>query len=279
MPKLPDITAKVEGRDGVHYVLRTDCWVTDAGIFKAGIPSELHAPVLALAKLDAGIEKTATRHVATCTSLDKLKVLLRKAAEAYAAGEEVRTRVIRFVMDSQVSFWQQNDGVIAPNGSVGSGGGWWQPKYAGAAQLDAINRTALYRIGLAAAVFDKIETRRSAGATTRYERVSAGFSPDDRNNRDACAIWKLNSWTGIETDRWSSHPYMQRVREVPFTAEVAEFFHTAMAQLCAMARQLDSFFSDTENVLAASGQMRLLVAPDDATQEACVSTPSLPSSR
>lgn len=265
---MPAIEVAVRGEDRTEWSYKADCWVRGDGHFVAHVADEIATAARELAGATpegvqhVGVYESSTRTLATCQTLDSLVRFLRAAALSWHNGVVTTTRVIRYVFNHTVSFWEDPAGGLHANGysqgCVGNparSGGWWKPKSKGTKSLHATNHAPTFSLGLGAKVFDKIVTTRSTGETVRYVKVIRDEDP---------AVTALNSWIGIDDSDWKEG----MVQEVPYTPEAALFFAETLRGLCHVVKRFDAFFSSTTNVLAAAAQSRpLLPSPSVSSAE------------
>lgn len=252
MPKLPDIELTVRAEDGEAHKVKTDCWVLGDGTFKAGIPAELVAIAYeSIGGYGVGLELTATRTVVSSRTRDELIRFLRFCAKSFVDATATTELVIRYIFTPAVAFWLKKDGSVCQNGvaSGPSGGAWWRAKTKGAPELHATSREAVFSIGLAAGVFEKITTTRASGKTVRYVHITG------RNANPN--IEQLNGWTGLSVTDWATR---RDVQELPYSDELAQFLHNTILGLCKVARRFDDFFSSPESVALAASKGQLLLS-------------------
>lgn len=246
-----DIAAKAE--DGTKFEATVEVRLLEDGTFSIEVPPALET---SLGKLcdngkahlaHIGYARVGAAPRVYAKALEDGLRLLKDAAEDYLSAEDVRERVICYNAAIDVSFWQETDGTIQPNGCGRSDNGqWWASKLHGH-QYDATHRLNTLALGISAKVFDKITTKRSSGDTVRYERVDV---PNHVAHTDPCFL--LNSWTILDVDP-------RDAKQMPYTPEAALFFHELQTTICRMARSLDAFVGDEQKLKLAIEQRKQLL--------------------
>lgn len=248
MPKLSDAHIGAEAEDGQKFEAKVGVDVLTDGTFSIECPEELAdiCEKIQTSGAHVGISRSGARPRVYAPSLKDGLRLLKAAADDYLRAEEVTERVICYTASPNVSFWEEPDGTICPNG-CGRKGKWWAGKLHGH-QFDSCHRLDSFSVGIAAKVFDKITTKRASGNRVRYVEVER--DGHDKHT-DPCQL--LNGWTVLDVNP-------KTARQMPYTPEAALFFHEVQKALCKMARSLDDFISDDEKLMLAiqaGGQLLL----------------------
>lgn len=233
------IYAKAE--DGTEFERSVGVTLLDDGTFSIELPEELVACAekVKVTNAHVGHARSGARAKVYAKELDAGLRLIKAAADDYIQAEEVREHVICYKANVDVSFWQEPNGTIAPNG-CGRKGQWWESKLFGH-QYDACHRLDSMSIGFAAKVFDKITTKRKSGDTVRYEQTDVPL-----HVKHTDPMFLLNSWTVLDIE-----PKRQGVREMPYTPEAALFFHNLQCAICKMAMGLYEFIADEKKLMLA----------------------------
>ena len=165
MPSLPARQIQAEGNDGTKFTAKIGIDVLGDGTFSIELPPELEviAKKLKVPSAHVGYARQGAKARVYATELNAGIRLIRDAAEDYLRAEEVTERVICYTACINVSFWEEPDKQVAPNG-CGRKGQWWGSKLHGH-QFDACHRLDSFDVGFAAKVFDKITTLRKSGNT------------------------------------------------------------------------------------------------------------------
>ena len=247
MPSLPARQIQAEGNDGTKFTATIGIDVLGDGTFSIELPPELEviAKKLKVPNAHVGYARMGAKARVYATELNAGIRLIRDAAEDYLRAEEVTERVICYTACINVSFWEEPDKQVAPNG-CGRKGQWWSSKLHGQ-QFDACHRLDSFDVGIAAKVFDKITTKRTSGDTVRYVQV-------EREGHDLTddPAQLLNGWTTLDVNA-------ERARQMPYTPEAALFFNDLLKTLCTMARSLDSFIGDEKKLKLAIAQRTQLL--------------------
>lgn len=245
-----DIMAKAV--DGTKFEATVEVRLLEDGTFSIEVPEAL---VTSLGKLSdngrahlahMGYARLGAAPRVYAKALDDGLRLLKEAADDYLSAEESTERVICYNANIDVSFWQEPDGTIQPNG-CGREGAWWASKLHGH-QYSATNRLDSLSFGVSAKVFDKITTKRTSGDTVRYEAVNN--HGEHHIQTDPAKL--LNSWSILDVNP-------TRSRQMPYTPEAALFFHELQTTICRMARSLDAFVGDEQKLKLAIEQRKQLL--------------------
>ncbi len=197
--------------------------------------------------------KTGWQHGATGKNLDHCIKVVAWACKLFIACETTEELVLIYAHDSDVSFATSGQGDIYPNCYYGENLEWRQ--FAG----DRLSRNSMfgdngfYRVGLFARIVNKITHTREQGVSVEYAR------PDFPNPHSEPDTWgeKLNDFVKLDGPNKDD-----RIVEIPYTEESAEFFYTALISLCQLADRIDNLFGDPGNVtLAIESRQQLLPAP------------------
>lgn len=250
MPSMGKVSFRHENKAGQVMEFAAACSVDSEGIFAIVIPDEL---VPAACSLKFNVTQPRTNSRIEHGNLETAKSQVAAAIAEYMAVEEVVERVIRFGRDLRVSFWQREDGSIAPNGSGQPDGRW----------TDVGNRLAFhneqhggYGVGLVAWIADRVTLRRTNSEKIDYRRVDLG----NHSAKEGCEWgYRLNGFCRMGV------PKGVELEEMPYTEEAAKFFHDALIAMCLMARQIDDFFKSPDALrIAIEKQTPLLAAPREA---------------
>lgn len=251
MPVIGKHTFSHQNDAGEQMEFDAQVSVDQKGMFSIHIPDELEATAR-----DCGltIARPAKNLFARGNNLDDLKQAVTDAVKAHLTTEQHRTPVILYSTDIAVAYWKCEDGSAHSNGynaqnATDSPGAW-----AKVGNEQATSRVSHYRVGLVAAVADKVEHYRNAQLIkTTYARCDTGhFKPIEGMD------WahRLNGFTGTFIDYSAA---TRRYQETPYSEEAARFFHDAMISLCRLGDRINEFFGDDDRLaLAISSRTPLL---------------------
>ena len=183
--------------------------------------------------------------------LEVIREFLKAAAEDTMQCEVIRERVIAYRIETVASFYITSDGGFHPNGCHPEGGvmsgGWWKQRRKG--RNYGSDHQPGYRIGLGAAVLDRLTYRRKSGDTVVYEYVRY-----DEDEQVEVRARDLNTFSsGVNLDDGD-------VDFMPYTEEAAAFFADMIRRMCHMVKAVDDFFADKPRLerLIAEGKPLLL---------------------
>lgn len=245
MPRLKSETIVIGLGDGLGS---PSCDVTYhvnvAGEFYCQVPDEL------LEFFDYGnsangviCRKNQKRKLAIYSdSLSKLKSALMGAMRAVYRPIVTETHVIRYNIQSDVSFAETSTGEIVPNASYPNAIRW----------EDAVGSKALmygehhatkpcsggYSLKIGAMAMTKTVRKLGSKETVTYARYYQDGSHLGRDNPAQI----LNSW--------SSFTLPNDVKEIPYTDEAAMFFHRLMMGMAKISRQIQEATFEQESLLA-----------------------------
>jgi len=229
--------------------------VDSDGLFTITLPEHL-AELAKTMSLPAGVAwDTARVHTRLQGKvLDLLKSTLTALLKAYVSPEITVERVIRYNVESHVSFCEDADGNIHPNGTFNNAK-WADRQHYGNHHAGDAARNG-YSLVIGARVWDKRTIRRGDAVKIEYDHVSTGQNGDPIDPLDL-----LNGWCSFKLPDHG-------VKEMPYSPEAALFFHRLMLSLVDLSRRIQTFMHDQPRLLAAikNGQM-LLASPQSANAE------------
>lgn len=256
MPKLPDIQISVENptatdRANRYESERFSASVDADGVFTATLPEHLSELARALA-LPPGVSVGFGRSYWRMQGkqLDLLKHALQDLMKAWVAPTVTVERVIRYNVESHISFFEGVDGSIFPNGSFNqagydSGGRWNDSKKYGGHSAQQPSRGG-YSLTIGAKVVDKKTIVRGEATKIEYARI------DNIKHDEQDPLFLLNSWMSFTLPEFG-------VKEMPYTPEAALFFHQMMLGMADLSRRVQTFFHDEARLLEAISKGQLLL--------------------
>lgn len=260
MPSMGKIDFFHKNGAGEVMEFAASCSVDSSGTFAIVLPDEL-AEVAA--GMGFSVTRPRTNHRLEHRDLETAKRQVKQAMAEYMAAEVITERFVAYETDMKVLFWQNPDGTVAANGSVGvsreQGGEWGT-----IGDLHARNVVSHYRVGLFARVVDRVEYRRPNATKVVFKLVDAGHFKWHDGMEWA---YKLNAFTGLAG--LLSDERMEAMPRLPYTEDTAKFFHDTLVGLCVLARNIDGFFKSPERLmLAIENQAPMLAAPQVADGQA-----------
>ena len=261
MAKLSSKPFRHEGPSGEVLAFSADVSVDSEGVFSIVIPDDLAETARGLpwdghAQYHHGkvaVTRPRVQWRVSSKSLDSATAFVRSAMKKHLDAVVIVERVICYSHNVAVTYWEDPDGTIHPNGYAGTrreDGGRWQ------GNLNAQTTTTHFSVGLWARVFDRHTITRGEFTKVIFER------PADIDHLDASSpVGRLNSFTGLHYKPGELTPWM------PYTDEAAIFFADMLTRMCALARGMNEFMGSPDRIQVAikSGGANLLgMSPDRA---------------
>lgn len=263
MPKFKTLKIQHRNGAGVEDTLCVDVQLSSAGLFYANLPECLRVAfdgslVVRSPRTPSGLFK------AESATLQALEDAIRSAYIAFMAPEVTEEPVIRYNIESHVSFAVDQDGKIVPN--AGYPGATWvergpASRGPGAALIPSYgdhHATSPARNGYSLAIGARAMLRRTHrfGDKTRveYENYYKGGSHLSRDN----PAQLLNSWAAMGLG--------DAPKEIPYTDEAALFFHRLLLGMAELSRRVQEATFTQERLTAliassANGQLLGFAAP------------------
>jgi hypothetical protein len=252
MPKLPDTLIKAEADDGQVFLYRGATLVSTDGLFSVEIDDRIHETAHKMRHEKSerynqmfwshkiSMSHSYGKNRAEGRELEVVKAFLCACALDFITGKESSALVIRYGVLLGVSFWLDTKGEIHPHGGGIDGGNWWKAKFY-ETKYHSGNQPEKVAIGVNAAVFNKITTKRSTGETVRYEWHRGEHHHDQETDPGLL----LNSWAkSVDGDD-------STMKEMPYTPEAALYFIEIIKTISRMAIGIDSFLSDEKSLKKA----------------------------
>lgn len=253
MPAIASQWIAVEVKDGTKFEYKANCFVTSEGEFTIEIHPDLK-PVIYGVKKPSGVTVARARSDAAervyCKQLQDGIFFLKECAKDLITVKEETERVIVYKAEFNLSFWEQPDGRIFPNGS-GRDGAWTDLHFENKG-TNSCNRTDIFSLGVCAAVFDKVTTKRASGNIVRY------LDPKFEDDKEPGAM--LNSFTTLDVETKGIGKEYCKTREMLYSDKAALFFHDVMLGLCALAKRIDGVIADESKLAKAieAGSFKML---------------------
>lgn len=292
MPALPDqhIFYKTPDR-AAYFDEKVKASVTTTGEFSVGIPNSLYDIAAdrsvriipgekRLASFDFGTHGIAR---IKAKRLEDALAYLKECAKEYLEAEIKTERVIAYTCDLKAAFWIDEKGEIHSNGQVSGdeedrSGDWWSPRVSSG--ISSFNRTHKFSIGLAAAVYDRITSKRVSGESVEWFKCG-DYHPEHHETtlsklpEPDPEILLLNGFRCLQFDPGDSGT--RNLKTMAYTPARAMFFYDTMRALCRMAKGMDEFFSQDQDAmerLIDNGSVPRLMAPKPSLEGIRVRTRS-----
>lgn len=237
MPSLPAQWIAHKAADGTKFEYKASCFVTADGEFTIEIHPDLLLSAKRLSKNGVGVSRArvdASERV-YCNNLQDGIRFLHDCAKDFMTVKQTTERVIVYEAEFNLAFWKMPDGSIQGNGSGTNAGQWHRLHYENMGK-DSNNKTNMFRVGLCAAVYDKVTTIRKSGNIVRY------LDPNDL--KDGSPAANLNSFTTLDVETKNIGNSYCKTREMPYTDQAATFFYEVMLGMCALAERIDNVIAN-----------------------------------
>ncbi|MBK3780431.1 hypothetical protein G3A43_09350 [Paraburkholderia aspalathi] len=261
MVKLADVQISVPNPTSVSKEdreVRISCTSTvdSNGLFTLTLPDHL-SEVASSMTLPAGVSWDRARVHTRLQGkvLEALKKAVTEVLKAFVSPEVTVERVIRYNVESHVSFAEDANGNIFPNGSFPDAQ-WVDRDHYG--EHHATNAApGGYSLVIGARVCDKRTIRHGDAVKVDYAHVSTDHSG---NPNDPLSL--LNGWAAFSLPEHGT-------KDMPYSDEAALFFHRMMLNMAELSRNVQTFMNDEPRLFSAikNGQL-LLGAPQPQPQQA-----------
>jgi hypothetical protein len=260
MVKLADIQISVpnptaSSREDREVSISCMTAVDTSGVFTVTLPEHL-AELAKTMSLPAGVTWDHARVNTRLKGkvLDSLKLALTELLKAFVSPDVTVERVIRYNVASHVSFAEDSEGNIFPNGTFGSAR-WADSTHFGDHHANKPSAGG-YSLTVGARVYDKHTIRRGDAVKVTFEHVSTSHVGEPTD-----PLCLLNGWASFSLPE-------KECKEMPYTPEAALFFHRMMESMAELSRRVQTFMHDEPRLLAAiqSGH-KLLGAPQPQPRE------------
>lgn len=249
MPKFKTVNLVAENSAGVSDKLSVTVNVDSDGWFYATLPNHLAESVQDANVIwsNKGILKARAK------SFETLVSAIKQAHQSYLTPEITEEPVIRYNIESHVSFAMDDAGNIFPN--AGFPGAKWPKHGRESTGPDYGNHHAVapcnggYSLTIGARAMLKTTHRYGSNSKVTYSWYRAGGSHHDHDNPANL----LNSWCSIDLGK--------NPKEIPYTDEAAMFFHRLLLGMAEMSRRVQEMTFTQDKLLALidqSSSIRLL---------------------
>ncbi len=253
MPRFKKATYSVRNGAGAVERLDVEISISTSGEFYAHIPSHL-APLangIDGVYLQYGKGKTPEHVKINSATLEGLEKAIQKALTAFTQPEVTEEPVIRYNLESHVSFAEDEDGNIFPNAGFPGAKllGEEKSKMYGNHYAQRPSDGG-YSLTIGAMALLKRTTKYGEHVKVEYSRWNNGGSHLKSDNPANL----LNSWCSMTLGK--------NPKEIPYTDEAALFFHNLLLGMATISRQIQeaTFTQDRLLALIAKQSNTLLLA-------------------
>ena len=224
-----------ENRAGSSDEFTTIIYITSSGKFFAHVPDKFRIAV-GDGQIDFDIRKREGFFVLSASTFRELEREIEKAHSDFLKPTVTRENVIRYNIESHVSFWVNKDGTIAPNGHAGDDGGGWasDESFGGHGACDIPEGG--YSLTIGAQAVTKKTTSYGKESSVEYDRYYKGGSHLEGDNPAEL----LNSWCSFSLP--------DDAREMPYSDEAALFFHGLMQSMAELNCRLQKFTNTPKKI-------------------------------
>lgn len=220
-------------------VVRFDLMVNKAGEFYCRVPESTLEYFVPHARLDGkGVRCEESRGVVTAysSSIESLVAEVRHALEVCHRPEVERETVIRYNIESHVSFALDGEEVV-PNSGWTESARWVEDGAYGKHHACAPARGG-YSMTVGAVAMTKTTTRFGGREKVEYSRYYGGGGHLGREN----SAQRLNSWCSFSLPEGCS--------EMPYSDSAAEWFFSLMTGMAKLSRMVQENTKDPERLAA-----------------------------
>ena len=250
MKPFKKMTFTAKGPDGRTVVEEfTETIKIDAyGRFCCIIPDQLVAIAQDIAKgptcrgLSSGMvveSSTDGRMYVKCKTFDELVSVINGIIKDHSTPVITEELVIRYNVESHVSFCVTPDGIIRRNGNDVEGTEWtykecnWDTSKKYGSHSATSPCSGGYSLTIGAEAMRKITTRYGTSVKVKYET----YYGDGNHLQSKCPASRLNSWCSF---------ILPSAKEMPYSDDAAIFFDNMMMRMAEMNRLVQSFCFDQD---------------------------------
>ena len=249
MPKFKTIACTPEGGEQI----KVDVSINVGGEFYFNCKELEHSVIdrlRASSRVSVGRSSHGHTH-ASATTFEALHVAFFEAVNDAYTPEITEEKVIRYIVSSDTCYAENDAGDI--RSTAGDGYKWTGDGKSSSGHWD---RSKGYRIGVGAAAFTKTTyTYRDGTSKSEFEYY---YGKGDHLHA-RCPASRLNSWNHVGFSR-NGDIYGEKIIEIPYTDEAAEFFYEMMYGICKIAQRLDEFIGTPDQLqLAIQNKTQLLI--------------------
>lgn len=249
MAKLKPIDFQFNAKAGAPLVFRSEVTVSDStGEFSLTIPDEIEEVARRIARshpmYQVEVERPRTHLRITGATLQACKNFIEHVAKDYLHCEVSEELVIVYDVNNKVTYIKDQEGRFYENGYAcrdlyEKGLAKWHGTLDG-----SNNHSQHYQVGMIARVFKKVTYTRASGKTVVYAR------PETDTFQARTWLDKLNGFVGISLQS-NDTTRLERMQQMPYTEEAAQFFYNTMLAMCQLADRIDNFFGNKDALMLA----------------------------
>ncbi len=212
--------------------IKFDISVTKSGEFTTMLPKET-IEQLENAQIKIGVNRIGNKGYLSSDTKDGLIKLVSDIAKEYISRELISEKlVIRYSIETQMSYQVTPDMIVMPNGSIGNGTGW----RGGTKTTDAVN-TAPFGLRVYVGVFTKRDWKYKSGVVKTTLEGHWGSNGISKTIEQAPNLhWIANLTTISPKDNWGGG--MMNVDEMDYTEENAKFFVDLISAICLLNERI-----------------------------------------
>lgn len=235
MPRFKKESFCVKNIAGQELILAVEILISADGKFYANLPDIYFDAFADKAALPIPV---AGKFKVLAPAYEDLRSIIVSGLRKYMEPEIIKAPVIRYNIESHVSFATDGQGNIYPNAGY-DGAGWpsdelnklYGGHHAGNAPVGG------YSIRVAARAMMRIECRHGDNVKVTYENYYAGGSHLRHENPAEI----LNGWTSMDLGR--------NPKEIPYSDKAAMFFHGLLLGVARLNQQVQMATFDQGNLL------------------------------
>lgn len=232
MPKFKTATFVEHNDAGARLELKVDIQISADGVFYANLPDTYRSAFLTAPGFKPLSRAPGTFRLEAVT-YDKLHNEIITGLRAYLKPEVEEVAVIRYNIESHVSFAETSDGRVVPNAGYPDAQ-WRKERGQFGSHHAASPAKGGYSLTIGARALTRRTIRYGDSCTVKYETYYKGESHLGHDN----PAQLLNSWV--------SYQLPENCKEIPYSDEAALFFHRLLLGMATLSRQIqDSTFDQT----------------------------------
>lgn len=237
------VAAEKGSSDG-SISIKFDIFVNKSGEFTTTLPKEIVDQLEAAQIFLETTNRMGTKGFLTSSTKDGLTKKVSELAKEYVSRELVSEKlVIRYAIETKMSYQLSKEGKVLPNGSFIDGTGW----RSGTISTNATNRSP-YGLKVYAGIFAKKDWKYKSGIIKTTLDGFWGSNGISQTRKEAPNLhWLANLTTISPKDDWGSRE--MDVSEMDYTEENAKFFVDLISALCLLNEKILPIIRDRDSLL------------------------------
>lgn len=250
MPKLKKAEFTAKNETGAVDTILIDIEIRANGIFYAHIPEKLRVS-FDEDRIEARSRPRKGFFVTNAATFGEIEQRIRKAHNDFMKPTVAEEAVIRYNIESHVSFAMDAEGRIFPNAGY-PGAEWGRDRSKTYGDHDACHSApGGYSLTIGARALIKRTTTHGKESAVEYRSY---YKDDDHHGHDNPAQL-LNSWTAVGLP--------DEAREIPYSDEAAMFFFNLLKGMAELNRRVQEFTNTPEKLaLTISKSSGILMLPN-----------------